>query len=87
MFWSEVNLAWTIFKSSLGEFDSGVGADGDAAAASGLFVKENKKKDEVNMMVRNNAKSALLDNSRVVDFTMTLYNTYSKYFLSYLKYT
>jgi hypothetical protein len=48
-----------------------MGADCEADAASGLFVKENaKKKDEVNMTVRDNDKSILLDKGRVIDFTI-----------------
>jgi hypothetical protein len=71
----------------LGKYFFGIDTDGDAAAASGLFVNENnentKKKEEVNMMVRNNGESILLDKNRVIDFTMVLYTL--GYFLLYLK--
>jgi hypothetical protein len=71
----------------LGEYFFGIDTDGNVAAASALFVNENnentKKKDEVNMMVRNNGESILLDKNRVIDFTMVLYTL--GYFLLYLK--
>jgi hypothetical protein len=72
----------------LAEYSFGIGVDGEADAASKLFVNENaKKKDAVNTtVVRDNDKSILLDKGRVIDFTI-MPCTRSNYFLLYLKYT
>jgi hypothetical protein len=74
----------------LAGYSFGIGVDGEADAASGLFVKENaKKKDAVKVnttVVRDNDKSILLDKGRVIDFTI-MPCTHSNYFLLYLKYT